>query len=87
MDRMIIAQLQKTFEEHARKADGVEFWLARELQLLLGYDKWENFYHVIEKAKVAKVARLKLESKTKRKIISKENYIPERQKRVERNNT
>jgi hypothetical protein len=37
-----------------------------------------------EGGKVAKVARLRLESKTKRKIISKENYLdaPERQKRI-----
>jgi DNA-damage-inducible protein D len=53
MDKVIIAQLQRTFEEHAKEADGIEFWLARDLQLLLGYDKWENFVHVIEKAKVA----------------------------------
>ena len=29
---------------------GLEFWLARELQTVLGYDKWENFSKVIEKA-------------------------------------
>jgi DNA-damage-inducible protein D len=29
---------------------GVEFWLARDLQMLLGYTRWENFAKVIEKA-------------------------------------
>ena len=28
-------------------------WSARELQTLLGYNKWENFEKVIEKAKAA----------------------------------
>jgi len=29
------------------------FWFARDLQVLLGHDKWENFVRVIEKAKEA----------------------------------
>ena len=33
--------------------DGVEFWLARDLQLLLGYEKWDNFKNVVSKAKTA----------------------------------
>ena len=32
---------------------GVEFWLARELQELLGYSKWDNFKGAIERAKMA----------------------------------
>jgi len=32
---------------------GTTFWLARDLQPLLGYERWENFSKVIEKAKVA----------------------------------
>ncbi|MBI4140738.1 DNA damage-inducible protein D, partial [Candidatus Woesearchaeota archaeon] len=28
-------------------------WFARDLQRLLGYDKWENFVNTIEKAKIA----------------------------------
>ena len=30
--------------------DGHEYWLARELQKVLEYNKWENFNKVIEKA-------------------------------------
>lgn len=30
---------------------GVECWSARELQGLLGYSKWENFFKVLVKAK------------------------------------
>ena len=32
---------------------GQEYWLARELQSVLGYKKWENFSKIIEKAKEA----------------------------------
>jgi DNA-damage-inducible protein D len=46
--------LTATFEGHAQRTEnGVEFWLARDLQHLLGYGKWENFQSVISKAKTA----------------------------------
>lgn len=32
---------------------GAEYWMARDLQPLLGYTSWENFANVIEKAKMA----------------------------------
>jgi len=32
---------------------GVEYWLARDLQHLLGYAKWSNFLNVVSKAKTA----------------------------------
>jgi DNA-damage-inducible protein D len=51
MQRNTISKLQETFENHSQNKDGVEFWFARDLQILLGYSKWENFQLVIEKAK------------------------------------
>ncbi|HFU4217364.1 TPA: DNA damage-inducible protein D [Streptococcus suis] len=33
--------------------DGVEYWYARELQTVLEYAKWDNFFNVIERAKIA----------------------------------
>ena len=42
-----------SFEQAALEVDGVECWSARELQMLLGYSKWENFSNVINKAKIA----------------------------------
>ena len=33
--------------------DGIEYWLARELQEILGYKEWRNFLRVIEKAKAS----------------------------------
>lgn len=35
------------------RADGTEFWSARDLMPLLGYDRWENFESAIERAMIA----------------------------------
>lgn len=54
MQKDVIHSLTKNFESHAKTTDeGVEFWLARDLQHLLGYNKWDNFSNVISKAKTA----------------------------------
>jgi DNA-damage-inducible protein D len=52
MKKEIIIRLHKSFERMVRRDEqtGTEFWLARDLQGLLGYAKWENFTKVIEKA-------------------------------------
>lgn len=43
---------EKTFEDIKHiDENGIEYWLARELQEILGYTKWGNFLNVIEKAK------------------------------------
>lgn len=51
MEQEIIRILNKTFEEAVYEQDGIEYWLARELQELLEYSQWRNFLNVIEKAK------------------------------------
>ena len=44
----------RTVEAHAQQtADGVEFWLPRVIQQLLGYAKWDSFSNVLAKGKVA----------------------------------
>jgi len=48
-----IKQLVTQFESAASELEGLECWSARDLQLLLGYSKWENFEKVILKAKKA----------------------------------
>ena len=54
MKTEIVHTLTHTFEAHAQQAEnGIEFWLARDLQHLLGYDEWRNFTAVIIKAKTA----------------------------------
>ena len=50
----VIKSLTNNFESFAKQTEtGVEFWLARDLQYLLGYEKWDNFKSVISKAKTA----------------------------------
>ena len=53
MKKELIQKLHRSFEDCAHEKDGVEFWLARELQDRLGYTQWRNFEAVIDKAKVA----------------------------------
>jgi DNA-damage-inducible protein D len=49
-----IDRLIADFEETSQVDEsGVEFWLARDLQRLLGYSDWRNFLAVISKAKEA----------------------------------
>ena len=54
MNTELVHTLTGTFEAHAQQAEnGVEFWLARDLQHLLGYTEWRNFTAVVSKAKTA----------------------------------
>lgn len=54
MKKEVIVRLHASFEELVHKdEDGGEYWLARDLQELLGYAKWENFAKVIDKASTA----------------------------------
>ena len=51
MEKTTITKLNKSFEESAYEQDGIEYWLARELQELLGYADWRNFLNAVNKAK------------------------------------
>jgi DNA-damage-inducible protein D len=51
MEKSTITKLNKSFEDSAYEQDGVEYWLARELQELLGYSDWRNFLNAVDKAK------------------------------------
>jgi len=55
MKRELIADLHAKFEASTQTETegGTEFWLARDLQALFGYERWENFAKVIEKAETA----------------------------------
>ena len=54
MKAELVRSLTETFEGHAQQTDGgVEYWLARDVQHLLGYTKWENFLNAVNKAKTA----------------------------------
>lgn len=74
---------EKYFDDIRHTEDGYEFWYARDLAILLEYNKWENFNKVINRAKIAcdnsehnisdhfPEARkmVSIGSKTKRKIV------------------
>lgn len=50
----LIHSLTDSFEAHAQQTEsGVLYWLARDIQHLLGYAEWRNFTAVISKAKTA----------------------------------
>ena len=52
MKSSLVAKLHGNFEALVKTEEdtGIEFWLARDLQGVLGYDRWENFEKVIRKA-------------------------------------
>ena len=55
MKTELIHSLTATFEGHAQQTEnGIEYWLARDIQHLLGYGEWRNFNNTaISKAKTA----------------------------------
>jgi DNA-damage-inducible protein D len=54
MKTEVVQALTETFEGHAQQTDaGVEYWLARDVQHLLGYAEWRNFSAVVTRAKTA----------------------------------
>jgi DNA-damage-inducible protein D len=53
MESEAIRQLTSDFELAVQQAGDTEYWFARDLQVLLGYEQWRNFLQVVEKAKTA----------------------------------
>ena len=58
MKKAAIKNLTNNFEDYIQvlaegKNKEINFWLARDLQHLLGYEEWRNFQNVISKAKTA----------------------------------
>ncbi len=55
MDKQLITALQDEFNQLSNTLEdsSVEYWFARDLQKMLGYERWENFVNVIQKAKTA----------------------------------
>ena len=55
MKTELIQSLTETFEGHAQQTEGgIEYWLARDLQHLLGYGEWRNFNNTaISRARTA----------------------------------
>ena len=51
MDKGRIIKIKSQFDATIHKTSDteVEFWLARELMILLGYERWENFEKVVKR--------------------------------------
>lgn len=52
MDKMQIVKIKENFDDTIRNVPNsdVEFWYARELMPLLGYERWENFEKAIKRS-------------------------------------
>lgn len=52
MDKRRVSQIKEQFDQvvHSDEYIKIEFWYARELMLLLGYERWENFNKTITRA-------------------------------------
>lgn len=55
MDKVIV-KINKDLEDIKRIKNDFEYWLARDLMIVLGYSEWRTFSEVIKKAKIACVA-------------------------------
>jgi DNA-damage-inducible protein D len=51
MEKETTSKFNLSFEVSAYEQDGVEYWLARDLQGLLGYADWRNFLNAVDKAR------------------------------------
>lgn len=48
------AEEYKSFEEIKKiREDGIEYWSARDLSIVLQYTEWRNFSKVLDRAKIA----------------------------------
>jgi DNA-damage-inducible protein D len=53
-DKPLIALNNKSFEDSKQMNEyGAEYWSARDLQPLLGYDEWRHFEKAIDRAKIS----------------------------------
>ena len=55
MNKQLITTLQTEFNQLSNTLEDstIEYWYARDLQKVLGYNSWDKFQNVIEKAKIA----------------------------------
>lgn len=53
MEKKQVILYKIKFDDIIHELNGVEFWYARELQKLLGYEQWRNFVLIIRKAQTS----------------------------------
>lgn len=71
IDLIRTADSSSPFDQiRSTRSDGSDFWLARELMLLLGYSKWENFERcVIEARRAAEITAAQDQFADVRKMV------------------
>ncbi|NOX46860.1 MAG: DNA damage-inducible protein D [Chlorobi bacterium] len=53
MKKEVVLSFTNNFDDHSHTTEnGIGFWFARDMQHLLGYSEWRNFYRVILKARI-----------------------------------
>ena len=64
MDKKRVGQIKEQFDLviHSDETAKIEFWYARDLMSLLGYERWENFDKAILQSKLRELTELALES-------------------------
>jgi len=68
MKKELMLKLHNNFEGITQKEGDIEFWYARDLQKLLGYTEWRNFFLVIDKA-IQACENSKIQNKMRRIIL------------------
>ncbi len=53
MKKEVVLSFTNNFDDHSHTTENcIGFWFARDMQHLLGYSEWRNFYRVILKARI-----------------------------------
>jgi DNA-damage-inducible protein D len=53
MKKELIVELFNKFEGACYLYNDIECWSARDLQVIFGYTKWDNFKNILEKTKIS----------------------------------
>lgn len=85
MKKERIVQLHNNFEQllHKEGDRGIEFWLAQDLQKVLGYDCWENFEKVERGIVPERLPPSEDIKKVERRVESEQKKLPKQIKSLE----
>lgn len=78
MDKRKIEQIRQQYDRIIHNDEDIEFWYARELMLLLGYERWENFDKAICRAMESKYDDKFIDSEDSYKHSKWLSFISER---------
>ncbi len=77
---MLIILFKRLLQKQVSEGTSIEYWYARDLLQILGYDRWENFTNIIGKAKTScQVADAKIDNHFRdvtKMVYSIRSFIP-----------